>query len=92
MSKQKDYLNKELLRACKYDDNITTIQNLIKQGADVNSHNTLGMTALHFACQNDNLEIVKMLLENSGTSSPSFFRLIQNLQPNSVYKQQKDSC
>ena len=41
-------------------------ETLIEYGADVNTkENYSGKTALHYAIANENLDIVKLLLENS---------------------------
>ena len=42
----------------KYD----CVKILIKYGADVNAANCMGLTALHFACGNQNIDIVVALL------------------------------
>lgn len=49
------------------DDDIETVRQLIYQGADVNAKesNASGSTALHFAVENGNYELVELLL-NSG--------------------------
>ena len=45
------------------NNNIARIKELLDSGIDVNSQNDDGWTPLHEVCENNNIEIVKLLLE-----------------------------
>ena len=52
----------ELINACKKGD-LQTVKNLIRSGADINSEDKEGVTALMYAAKNGYLEIVKEFLK-----------------------------
>jgi ankyrin repeat protein len=45
-------------------DSAATVQALLVGGADVHAHDGLGRTAIHAACANGSLELVRLLLDN----------------------------
>ncbi|CAI2188937.1 11529_t:CDS:2 [Funneliformis geosporum] len=45
-------------------ENVSLVEKLLEQGADIWFKNEKGISPLHFACSNGNLEIVKLLLQN----------------------------
>lgn len=49
--------------ACSLD-NFDMVDLLIKNGCDVNSQDEFGKTSLHYSCENNNLNIVKLLINN----------------------------
>ncbi|XP_022124282.2 protein phosphatase 1 regulatory subunit 12B isoform X5 [Pieris rapae] len=51
------------LAACTAGDK-EEVQRLIKQGADINTSNVDGLTALHQACIDDNFDMVQFLVEH----------------------------
>ncbi|XP_014261423.1 protein phosphatase 1 regulatory subunit 12A isoform X2 [Cimex lectularius] len=51
------------LAACKAGDK-EEIQRLLKKGADIHTSDVDGLTALHQACIDDNLDLVEFLVEN----------------------------
>ncbi|CAH1389679.1 unnamed protein product [Nezara viridula] len=51
------------LAACKAGDR-DEILRLLKKGADIDTHDVDGLSALHQACIDDNLELVEFLVEN----------------------------
>lgn len=53
-----------LVNAAFYN-NIDLLEQLINQGANINAKDYIGYTALHFACQEDHIESVKLLLLNN---------------------------
>ena len=53
----------------KKKNDLATVQSLIAQGENVNAQNSLGNTALHFAVNNGNADMVKFLLENGADAS-----------------------
>ena len=65
MEKGIDIRDKEqrtaLINASFYG-NETLLEWLLENGADVNTQDTIGFTALHFACQEGHLQCVKILL------------------------------
>ena len=64
LPKNKDDLNKELFKAIK-ETNLSSVNKLIEQGADINATNIDEKTPLHIAAFELNLEIVKVLI-NAG--------------------------
>ncbi|CAG8794377.1 17698_t:CDS:2 [Gigaspora margarita] len=56
-------LDRKLIYAIKCD-NVTLVEQLLKEGADVWFRDENGVSPLHFACENGNLDIVKLLLLN----------------------------
>lgn len=52
------------LHLASYKGFVDIMEELIKNGADVNLRDNLGRTALHFACIRGNLEGVKLLVES----------------------------
>jgi ankyrin repeat protein len=58
---QQDWLNGELWRAA-YEGDADYVKELISQGADPNSTDSTGMSALAIACQDGRTEVVKYLL------------------------------
>mmetsp|Transcript_41872 Transcript_41872/g.100899 ORF Transcript_41872/g.100899 Transcript_41872/m.100899 type:complete len:251 (-) Transcript_41872:94-846(-) len=55
--------NSEIIRAAR-DGNLSRVQELWERGADVNHKNGgNGWTSLHWACEGDHLEVVKVLIE-----------------------------
>merc|ERR1712142_975617 len=50
------------LAACSSGDH-EEVENLLARGADINTFNVDGLTALHQACIDDNLDMVKFLVE-----------------------------
>jgi ankyrin repeat protein len=61
-SEQED-LDKQFLKAAQ-KGNLSAVQELLKKGADVNTHTTSKGTALHYAAANGYADLVKMLVEN----------------------------
>ncbi len=53
-----------MIEAAIVEKNISLLNFLIKEGANVNIQSENGWTPLHFAAQENSLEIVKVLLEN----------------------------
>ncbi|GES98764.1 protein arginine N-methyltransferase 2 [Rhizophagus clarus] len=56
-------INLRLLDAISFE-NVTLVEQLLEQGADVWLRDEKGRSPLHFACSRGNLEIVKLLLQN----------------------------
>lgn len=59
-------LNKKFLQAC-IEGNITEIQNLIAQNADINSQNEFNETALNLVCQNQYIKDIKLCIETAAS-------------------------
>ena len=53
---------------------VEVLRNLLSQGADVNAAQGDGMTALHWAAENGNVEMLEMLL-SAGANSEAVTRL-----------------
>ena len=53
--------NAQLIQAAKYD-NLSTVQNLLANGADINAKDKNGKTALMLAARDERTRIVKALL------------------------------
>ena len=58
-------LDTELIMACQ-EGNAEKVRELIKKGASVNAKNRFGGTPLHAAVISNNVEVVKILIENGG--------------------------
>jgi glutaminase len=63
---QKEYFNKNLLgffllNACKTGD-LTTIQEVISKGCDINYADYDDRTALHIACSEENIKVIEFLI------------------------------
>jgi hypothetical protein len=58
-----EWLNGELFRAA-YGGNVDYVKDLIVQGANPNSSDSQGMSALAIACQDDHAEVVSYLLDH----------------------------
>ena len=58
-------LDTELIMACQEGD-VEKVKELIKKGANVNAKNRFGGTPLHAAVISNNVEVVKILIENGG--------------------------
>ena len=66
---QKDYYDKRalgffLLNACKNND-ISTIQEVLSKGCDINFKDYDNRTSLHIACAEEHVETIEFLLENN---------------------------
>jgi len=68
--KQQEKLNKALLKAVKKGD-LSKVQELVQEGADVNFKTRSGDTPLHVAASNGHLEIFDFLLKNG--ADPTIF-------------------
>lgn len=65
---RKDYLNKSLLgffllEACKNND-LNTINEVLNKGCDINFSDYDNRTALHIACAEGHVEVIKILVKN----------------------------
>ena len=60
-----EQLDKELILKCE-SGTLEEVQNLIKQGANVNTEDGCRNTPLHNACRNENIDlaVIKFLVEN----------------------------
>ena len=63
------YADVESFVTAAQKNDLATVQSLIAQGENVNAQNSLGNTALHFAVNNGNADMVKLLLENGADAS-----------------------
>ncbi len=63
------YADVESFVTAAQKNDLATVQSLIAQGENVNAQNSLGNTALHFAVNNGNADMVKFLLENGADAS-----------------------
>ncbi|MDD3673712.1 MAG: ankyrin repeat domain-containing protein, partial [Synergistaceae bacterium] len=55
-------LNEQLIKAANNGDT-ATVRKMLEQGADPNSRNNYGKTALMYACRNGEPEMIQMLLD-----------------------------
>src|SRR5206468_12230693 len=55
--------SEELWEAAKRGD-VKTVEALLAKGVDVNAKSAYGATALHFACDKGQVEVVKLLLKH----------------------------
>ncbi len=62
MLKKKDLEMNDMIGAIIRND-ITGVKQLIDSGTDINKQDGAGFTALHFACQENNIELVELLIE-----------------------------
>ena len=63
------YADVESFVTAAQKNDLAGVQALIAQGESVNAQNSLGNTALHFAVNNGNMDMIKLLLENGADSS-----------------------
>src|SRR5262249_11459506 len=56
-------INEDLIEAARKSD-VDKVKALLAKGADVNARTRYGATALSFACDRGNLEVVKVLIEH----------------------------
>ncbi|MEI0603851.1 ankyrin repeat domain-containing protein [Brachyspira alvinipulli] len=78
-----------LLKAIK-SNSTRTIKKLIKEGANVNTKDGYGLSALHFAIKNNNLRAVKILLGNKNINLESelptgYFTHLVNEKADAIY-------
>lgn len=48
-----------------YNNHLNVMKLLIEKGANITAYNTIGYTALHYACQSNHSEAAKLLLEHN---------------------------
>ena len=82
-------IDNDLLKAIE-TNGIKTMRSLIRAGANVNTKDGYGLSALHFAIKNNNLDAVKILLGNRKINLESqlpegYFTHLTNEQADAVY-------
>ncbi|WP_028329854.1 ankyrin repeat domain-containing protein [Brachyspira alvinipulli] len=82
-------IDNNLLKAIE-TNGIKTMRNLIRAGANVNTKDGYGLSALHFAIKNNNLDAVKILLGNRNINLEAelpegYFTHLVNEQADAIY-------
>lgn len=68
-------LDKQLYEAVRRED-LSSVQYLISQGANVNSKHTMDQTPLHLAAEHNSVDIIKKLLKNG--ADPNALDMLNN--------------
>lgn len=63
------YADVESFVTAAQKNDLASVQSFIEQGENVNEQNSLGNTALHFAVNNGNIDMIKLLLENGADAT-----------------------